>query len=289
MIAAGREMLAHCEGAWSVAERCWGRRLFGLPVDRGPVLAATQPADQADYATGDDFRNVDWQRAARLDELVTRQRRGVETGTVEIVLDRSRSMTIGSPPKFDMAQELAAALGYFALAAGRRVRLARRTASGEAYRARRDFSRLLAEVQEQVADQAEDQLGADLTQAARRLRRGDVVIVLSDLLQADGVTRLVAPLARPAEQLLMVQVLAAEDLEPAWLEGFGLREVERGSVRKTDLTEADLSRYRAAAAEFCRQTRESLQARGIPIVQVRSDVGFLRALEFLIHVLGQPR
>lgn len=131
-------------------------------------------------------------------------------------------------------------------------------------------------------------LAKAVAQAARRLRRGDITVVLSDLLHPDGVAPLIATFARPAEQLLVVQVLAPEDLEPAWLEGVALCDVERGGNLHLDLAEVDLERYRSAAAAFCRQLRRQCQARGILFVQLRSDVGFDRALEYLIHVLAIP-
>jgi len=292
MTPAGRELLARCEGAWNAARRSWGKRLFGLPGNRGPVLAATQSTGQADYATGDDFRNVDWQRAARHDELVTRLHRGVETGTVQLVLDRSRSMGIGTPSKFTLAQELAVVLGYWALAAGRSVQcspVGSAGAAGTLLCGRRMASRLLAALQAQTAEQEDDFFYGDLASVGRRLRRGDVAVVLSDLLHAEGIARLAAPFARPAEQLLIVQVLAAEDLEPTWLDGVATRSIEAGSTMKLDLTVADLARYRAAAAEWCRQTRNACQARGIPLVQLRSDVGFDPAMEYLIHILAGYR
>ena len=90
MTVEGQALLARCEAARTVAAQSWGRHLFAVRADRGPVLAAAQCTGQADYATGDDFSHVAWQRAARLDELVSRQNRGVETGTVELLLDTSQ-------------------------------------------------------------------------------------------------------------------------------------------------------------------------------------------------------
>lgn len=288
MTPAGQELLARCEGVRHWAGCAWGQRLFGQRTDRGPVLAATQSSEYTDYATGDDFRAVDWQRAARLDELVSRQYRGLETGTVEIVLDTSRGMRIGTPSKFALAQQVAVALGYFALAAGRQVRVVggRANLSAPSHSGRGAAPSMLDALQtlEAVADFGI--LSKTLAQVAGRLRRGDLAIVLSDLLQADGLAPWVTQFARPAQQLLFVQVLAPEDLEPVWLEGVALSDAQRGGVLNLDLAAADLTRYRAAAAEFCRQTRLYCQSRGIPLVQVRSDVSFDAALEYLIHILA---
>lgn len=308
----GCDFLERCEGLRTVAQRAWGHSLLGLRGDRGPVLAATLSSGQADYATGDDYRYVDWNRAARLDELVSRQHRGVETGVVELVLDRSASMTIGSPTKFAFAQQMATALGYFALAGGRQVRVSRfgklpgatdvppvqhlqhwQEASGTGkrglppagtYSGRHSASALLHAVQELSPSSDSTMLKAELTAVASRMRRGDMAVVLSDLLHPEGLIPLIAPFARPAQQLLIVQVLAAEDLDPQWLHHVRLCDVESGSALSMNLMEEDLSTYRAAAAEFCRELRRDCLTRGIALVQLRTDAGFDRSLEHLIQV-----
>ena len=278
------EFLERCEGLRPVVERAWGQSVLGRRSDRGPVLAATQSTGQADYATGDDFRHVDWNRAARLDELVVRQFRGVETGVVELVFDQSASMSIGSPTKFALAQQLAAALGYFALAAGRQVRLE----GVPAFTGRRDAPAMLRAVEALSPDGEETALNAAVS-VARRMRRGDMTVVLSDLLDPAGLESLIEPFARPAEQLLIVQVLAAEDLEPSCLDRLDLRDVENGHSLSIELWEEDLATYRATAAEFCRDVRRFCATREIRLVQLRTDIGFERSLEHLIQVTAmQP-
>ena len=285
MTSLSHEFLERCEGLRPFVERAWGQRVLGRPGDRGPVLAALQATGQADYATGDDFRNVDWNRAARLDELVVRQYRGVETGVVNLILDRSASMSIGSPTKFALAQQLAAAMGYFALAAGRQVRLE----GVPSFTGRREAPAMLRALEEFSPVGDGTALNDVVNSVARRLRRGDMAVVLSDLLDPAGLEPLIAPFARPAEQLLVVQVLAAEDLEPSCLDRLDLRDVESGHSLSIELWEEDLATYRATAAEFCRGVRRFCAAREIPLVQLRTDARFERSLEHLIQVTAmQP-
>ncbi|MCE9554928.1 MAG: DUF58 domain-containing protein [Planctomycetes bacterium] len=280
------EFLERCEGFRKTAQRAWGHSLLGVHRDRGPVLAATHSSGQADYATGDDYRYVDWNRAARLDELVSRQHRGVETGVVELVLDRSASMAVGTPTKFAFTQQLATALGYFALAAGRsvRVEVPEKKNAGATFHGRRNAAALLRAVEALTPVSDSAAFKSELTQVARRLRRGDMAVVLSDLLDPEGLIPLIASFARPAEQLLIVQVLAAEDLDPQWLQQVRLCDVESGSALAMELEEEDLATYREAAAEFCRGLRRDCLARGIALVQLRTDAGFDRSLEHLIQV-----
>ena len=109
-----------CEYLEQAARRSWGNRFLGRRLDRR-WAGGSEFVGHSDYTSGDDFRYVDWQICARHDELVTRQFRGSEDRIVYLVLDCSPGMGLGTPPKFDAARQLAAALGYMALAALDRV------------------------------------------------------------------------------------------------------------------------------------------------------------------------
>lgn len=274
-----QDFFERCEAIRPLARRTWGTAPFGWRSDRGPILAATEATGQADYATGDDFRNVDWQRAARLDELVSRQYRGVETGTVTLLIDRSQSMSIGTPSKLEMAQQLASALGYFALRAGRSV-----TAHSNTYHGRGAAVTMNEGLAQQRVGAEPNELFDNARLVARQLRRGDAAVVLSDLLISDGIELLLASFARPSEQLVIIQILAAEDLEPT-CQGFArLHDVETGRDLDMQLEESDLTIYREAAAEFCQRVRRTCAAGRVTLVQVRSDAGFDRCLQQVIHL-----
>src|SRR5579883_1864922 len=96
------------------------KRLF-----RGTLLAQRRTmqlgggiefADHREYTPGDDFRYLDWNVYARHDELLLKRFQEEEDLHVYLLLDASRSMNFGEPPKFDFARQLAAALAYIALA-----------------------------------------------------------------------------------------------------------------------------------------------------------------------------
>jgi uncharacterized protein (DUF58 family) len=73
-------------------------------------------ADHREYTPGDDFRYLDWNLYARHDELLLKRFEEEEDLHVYFLLDCSRSMAFGDPPKFDFARRVAAALAYIALA-----------------------------------------------------------------------------------------------------------------------------------------------------------------------------
>ena len=76
--------------------------------------AGMEFADHKEYSAGDDFRMIDWNVYARLDEFVVRLYETEENLSACILLDLSASMDFGE--KWDLAKRLAAGLGYVALA-----------------------------------------------------------------------------------------------------------------------------------------------------------------------------
>src|SRR6267142_5963370 len=99
--------------------------LVSRRVFRGSILAQRRTrqlgggiefAEHREYAPGDDFRYLDWNVYARHDELLLKRFQEEEDLHVYILLDSSRSMAFGDPPKFDFARQVAAALAYIALA-----------------------------------------------------------------------------------------------------------------------------------------------------------------------------
>src|SRR5579864_5951084 len=99
--------------------------LISRRVFRGSILAQRRTmqlgggiefADHREYTPGDDFRYLDWNVYARHDELLLKRFQEEEDLHVYIFLDASRSMAFGTPPKFDFARQVGAALAYIALA-----------------------------------------------------------------------------------------------------------------------------------------------------------------------------
>src|SRR3990170_2691256 len=68
-----------------------------------------------EYHRGDDFRYVDWNAYRRLERLFLKLFSAEEEMNIYLLLDVSRSMGEGTPPKIEYAKSVAAALGYIGL------------------------------------------------------------------------------------------------------------------------------------------------------------------------------
>jgi len=232
-------------------------------------------ADYRDYALGDDLRQLDWNVYARLEKLLVKLFIEEEDLTVVLLVDGSASMAHGSPDKLVFAKRAAAALGYIALAAEDRVvlaslggRVARRRAalrgSGRAFR-------LLAELSAiQPAEGVTDLVAACRHALAQVTGRG-VLVLVSDLLDP-GAERALRDLAGTGSEVIVLHVLAPDELAPTLDGDLRLVDAESGATVDVTLDLAARERY-AERVEAWRADLAGVAAkRRIAYVPLTSDV-----------------
>lgn len=259
----------------SIASRQARGRLPGAPRTRLPA-GGTELTGHRDYAPGDDYRHVDWNLCARHDELVVKQFQGEADCPVTILLDASRSMSLGRPAKFDVARQAAVALAYVALAELERVEVlvfAERIVAGLG--PLRDKARILKLVRflQTLSPTAKR---TDLAAAAegfvgRRPRRG-LAVVVSDLCDPRGFARGLDILARGGYGPRVVQVYDPREAEPRALGDSEIVDVETGASWEVTLTRKHVTRYRALYAEFHSSVQSYCAGHGIGCARVPVDL-----------------
>lgn len=188
-------------------------------------------ADYREYTDGDDLRHLDWNVLARLGTPVTKTYRDEEDLAVHLLVDSSASMNFGEPSKFKGALRFACALGYIALAGGDAVFprcLGSNRRRSPALRGRSAYYRLAAWVDQLGSEpRGEATLSAALRQFAGASVRAGVAIVVSDGLDPE-ISSAVRILAGRGHEVLFVQVLSREDLDPDLEGDLRLVDVEGG-------------------------------------------------------------
>ena len=217
-------------------------------------------ADHRGYTEKDDFRYLDWNLFARSDQLMVKRFQEEQDLRVHVLLDCSRSMGLGHPPKFDYARRLAAALAYIALVDLDRVGVtafAGRLGAEFPLSRGKDCLLGLLRFLEGLEIQADP---TDLARAAAafvdRHRHPGLVVVISDWFDRAGFARALDLLRHHRHELHVVQLYDPEEAEPRVLGDYELVDVERRSRRKVTITERSVRRYRRLFGEF----REDLRA-----------------------------
>lgn len=246
--------------------------LVSRRVFRGSLLAQRRTfqfgagiefADHREYTTGDDLRYLDWNVYARHGELLLKRFQEEEDLHVYFLLDASRSMTFGSPSKFDLARQVTAALAYIALADLDRIAIVafaeRVVATLPVTRGKAQILSIL-EFLENLPTQGTD---TDLTKAmqefARRKQRTGLAVLVSDLFAPSGYERGLDLLRHHRFEPHVIQLHDPLEANPDMLGDVELVDMENLSSRKVTVTEKNLRTYRKlfdehqqTVARYCR-------------------------------------
>jgi uncharacterized protein (DUF58 family) len=258
----------------SIAEQIGGGFL-GLPGHRFPAAGAGL-AEYRDYSPGDDYRRVDWNVCARHDELVVRQARATSPPPVYLLLDGSRSMALGRPPKFDAARQVAATLGCVALAGQARVGVTVFADRLIGDLPPRGPDRGVASLLRFLDGLAPRERGTSLVEAARRfsLRRQPrgPLVVLSDFFDPVGCQPGLEILRRAGYPLRIVHVYDPQDAIPLAPGDADLDDVETGSRWQVTLTGRQVAEYTECYRRFRHRLRSYAAGRRIPCLELPSTL-----------------
>lgn len=195
------------------------------------------------YAVGDDLRRVDWNAYGRLGRFFLREFEAEKSQHLTLLLDRSRSMSIGEPGKHVMARRVAAAFGYLALQHGGTATVAGlATVEGPSR-----FPRLLDGLRGETPDR-EGGLSGTLQALAASPRPPRNLLVITDGLEPLEALQPLAALSAKRCEVTLLLVLAPHELEPGSAGPAILRDAESGAELPLDLDASTVAAYRAALA-----------------------------------------
>jgi len=223
-------------------------------------------ADYREYVQGDDLRHVDWNIFARLDAFHLKLFQEQEDMTLHILIDASRSMGFGSPPKIEFAAKLAAAIGYIGLAGYDRVSV--ESFSGVSARSIRPLrgraaaGRLFSFLGSLEAEGHTDLEAACKTHFMKSRAKG-VAVLISDFFDPAGPENGLRRLALSGSDLYAIQVLAPEEYEPEISGDLKLVDCETGDMVEVTVSPALMKRYEQRRDEYIEQVRKACLARGI--------------------------
>lgn len=256
-------------------------------VFRGSLLAQRRTmqlgsgiefSDHREYATGDDLRYLDWNVYARHGDLLLKRFQEEQDLHVYLMVDCSRSMGFGDPPKFDLARQLTAALAYIALADLDRIAVvAYANDIISEFPVTRGKARILAlmEYLEALATVGTD---TNLSKAVQGLlhrgTRNGLVVVLSDLFDQNGFARGFDQLRSRRFEAHVLQLHDPKEADPKLLGDAELEDVENGSIRMVTINERMLRRYKQLFTDHQTSVRDYCRRYGLSCTQSPSMVPF---------------
>lgn len=226
-------------------------------------------ADYRDYTPGDDLRRLDWNIYARLDRPFIKLLEEEEDLAVHILIDGSQSMNWGEGDehKFNYARRLAAGLGAIALSSGDVVTigfLRGGTVAAEygPSRAQASLPRLFGFL-EGLEPGGTTDLNRSLREYSIRPRRAGLLILISDLLTADGYESGLRQLLGRGHDAALVHVLAPDELDPPLAGDLQLVDIETGHEQDVSLDGGLRDLYRTRARAWVQSTQQNCRSQGV--------------------------
>lgn len=220
-------------------------------------------SDYRNYQPGDDLRYIDWSIYARLDRLFQKLYASDEDLSLHLMLDCSASMAFGAPAKFDYARKLAAALGYIGLSNLDRVALrtfaAGKTSKPPVLKSKRHVTTLLKNLQA-LSCSYDTQFEQSMRQFAATKQSPGIVVVITDLLGDDELFSGIESLQRARHDVVLLHLLAEEDINPPLDGPFNLVDSEDGSALRITIDAGlrqlylqNLNQHLVSVQQFCRK------------------------------------
>lgn len=244
-------------------------------------------SDFREYLPGDDIRRIDWNVYGRLDKLYVKQFMEEKEAFYHIFLDTSASMDFGEQKKSVMALRLAAVFAWLVLKQLDRVEILTlrdgRLGKTSPVAGRESFQRLLKEL-EQVTFTGTTRIN----EAVRRSSfwgKG-ICIVISDFLDPEGVEEAIRYLTFKKQEILLIQVLAREELHFEEEGTLALEDMETGEQVRVTMTRQTVKAYEDALETHNQSLQKLAKRYGCAWQQVTADEDLEKVVFYTLKQKG---
>jgi len=234
-------------------------------------------SDYRKYQSGDDLRYVDWNVYRRLERLWLKLFTAEEEMNIYLLVDASRSMAEGNPPKIEYAKKIAAALGYIGLKNLDKV-------GGAAFSENLSAPLSLGRGKKQILSlfhfltalscAGETDVRVSMQSFSRLFPRPGLVVLLSDLLDPSGWRAGLDELAKKKHDLLVIHILDDGEFALAPRGDLSLFDVESGRERRLFLDAELLKRFQEELVAYCGEIESFCRSRRMDYLRTRTSVPF---------------
>ena len=247
-------------------------------------------SDYREYVKGDDFRRIDWNAYGRFDKFFIKVFMEEREGVFNFFLDKSKSMDYGEENKKNTALKIIAALSYIALNNLDRVNI-NLLSNGESDNLKtiagsKTFQKILLDLEKIEFDGS-----TDLTTSIkkRNIKQRGVSVIVSDLLNNTGIKDLeegLKYLAYKKQEIILVQVLAKEEINPLFNNEITFIDSETNENIKLSLTPALIKEYKNTLLNYQKSIENMVKKYGGKFISVNSS---MEIEEIILGEFGKKR
>ena len=244
-------------------------------------------ADFREYQLGDDIRRIDWNLYSRFEKYFLKLFTDERQMQIQIFLDCSASMGKDNPKKSAYAVAAAAALGFLAvhnmdkvsfhLMKGEHAENPFGTIIGKT-----PYFRAISEL-EKIEFTEDTNIETCVTSSPDTSTNNGLTVIISDFFTESNWKKAVDYLCYKKRQVLLVQVLTTDELEPAYDGRVNLIDAESVDIAdfrnmKIKITRSMQKAYEEAMRDFQEDIRTFCSKRGVDYITVRTDTSIEKVL-----------
>lgn len=244
-------------------------------------------ADFREYQLGDDIRRIDWNLYSRFEKYFLKLFTDERQMQIQIFLDCSASMGKDDPKKSGYALATAAALGFltvqnmdkasFHIMRGEKAENPYGTLIGK-----NAFFRAMSEL-ESVEFTDDVDIEACVKSCPDTSSRNGLTVIISDFLTESSWKKAVEYLCYKKRQVLMVQILTPEELDPSYDGRVSLIDSESVDLSddrnmKMRITRSMQKAYQEALRDFKEDIKTFCSKRNVDFISISTDAPIERVL-----------
>lgn len=231
--------------------------------------------DHKRYNPGDDIRRMDWKAYARTGEFFIKRFEEEKSLTVHILVDRSSSMDFGEVNKYEYAARLGLAGAFMVSNTNDRFRFSvfSETVTDISSGRREASLASLVDTLNGLRKTPESKVETCLSEYASRIDNKSVVVVISDfLVDVEEVENGLSALK--GTDVILVNLLAEEELNPSIQGDAKLKDPESGTTLRTFLSNRIRSNYKSDLQRHVDAVEEAAHKHGAYHLQVSTSDDF---------------
>ena len=243
-------------------------------------------ADYREYMLGDDIRRIDWNLYSRFEKYFIKLFTDERQMHTQIFLDCSASMGKADPDKANYAVAMAAALGFLSVHNMDKVsfKLIRGDRAEDPFGllvGKRAFFRAVSEL-ENLTFTGDSDIGTAVTSCETGTRDG-LTVIISDFFTDSDWRKAVNFLKYKSRQVLLVQVMTREELDPTYNGHVSLIDSESEDMMddrnmKMRINRGMLSAYGEAMKDFQNEIAHFCASRDVGFMSVNTQEPIERVL-----------
>ena len=244
-----------------------------IAVGRGITFKDYRP-----YASGDDFRSIDWKVYARTDHLYVKTYEEERNFVVHVLIDCSASMNYGKPNKFDYGAMIGVGFAYLAIKDNEKFQFATFADSMHTFQPKRGMSHLLAMVQHlnDVKKNGYSKIFDSVMQYKKNLGTKSLIVIVSDLLiNIDEIKKALYMLGD--HEIKVIQVLDRSEVNLGIKGDLDLKDSESGSKLRTYISPRLKTQYEHMLDDHAKEIEKTCNDLGISFFQITTDTALFDA------------